>query len=86
MRTDGDINNIINFTELIKVDSGVLLVWLCYSKFVVAHAGSGQGVCVCEKICEICRVYGIYALKSSQRLPSLVKMAFLLVSRAGTNM
>ena len=52
MRTDGDINNIINnSTELIKVDSGVLLVWLCYSKFVVAQCriGKGGGVCVCVR-------------------------------------
>lgn len=51
MRTDGDINTIINSTELIEVDYGVLLVWLCYSIFfLVAHAGSGmEGVGLCVR-------------------------------------
>lgn len=51
MRTDGDINNIINnSTELIKVDSGVLLVWLCYSKFVVAQCRIGkEGMYICVR-------------------------------------
>ena len=52
MRTDGDINTIINSTELIEVDYGVLLVWLCYSIFFFGCAcriGNGGGGVVCEK-------------------------------------